>query len=97
MVFGRHVPWVVVAELKSFPYCGVMEVHFTPEQQARIAQIAMKAGISPERLVTNVVARYLDEESRFLAGVEKGIAAAERGEFIEEDEMDARLEAMFKA
>jgi predicted transcriptional regulator len=28
--------------------------------------------------------------------VEKGIAAAERGEFIEEEEMDARLEAMFK-
>jgi len=47
--------------------------------------------------VTNVVARYLDEESRFLAAVEKGIAAADRGEFIEEEEMDARLEAMFKA
>jgi predicted transcriptional regulator len=30
------------------------------------------------------------------AGVERGIKAAERGEFIEEDEMDARLEAMFK-
>jgi predicted transcriptional regulator len=28
--------------------------------------------------------------------VEKGLAAAERGEFIEEEEMDARLEAMFK-
>ena len=36
------------------------------------------------------------EEARFLAAVEKGIAAAERGEFIEEEEMDARLEAMFK-
>jgi predicted transcriptional regulator len=29
--------------------------------------------------------------------VEKGIAAANRGEFIDEEEMDARLEAMFKA
>jgi predicted transcriptional regulator len=73
-----------------------MELHFTPEQQARIAQIA-KTGTAPERLVTNVVTRYLDEEARFLAAVEKGIAAAERGEFIEEEEMDARLEAMFKA
>jgi len=42
-------------------------------------------------------ARYLDEEARFLAAVEEGIAAAGRGEFIEEKEMDARLEAMFKA
>ena len=74
-----------------------MEVHFTPEQQAKLAQIATQAGTVPERLVTNVVARYLDEEARFLAAVEKGIAAAERGEFIEEEEMDARLEAMFKA
>jgi predicted transcriptional regulator len=42
-------------------------------------------------------ARYLDEENRFLAAVEKGIAAAERGEFIEEEEMDVRVEAMFRA
>jgi predicted transcriptional regulator len=48
-------------------------------------------------VVTNVVARYLDEEARFLAAVKKGLAAAERGEFIEEEEMDARLEAMFKS
>lgn len=74
-----------------------MEVHLTPEQQAQLVQIAIKAGTNPERLATNVVARYLHEEARFLAAVEKGIRAAERGEFIEEEEMDARLEAMFKA
>ena len=74
-----------------------MEVQFTPEQQAQLAQIASRAGTAPERLVTNVVARYLDEESRFLAAVEKGLTAADRGELIEEEEMDARLEAMFKA
>lgn len=73
-----------------------MEVHFTPEQQARLAQIATQAGTVPERVVTNVIDRYLGEEARFLAAVEKGIAATERGEFIEEEEMDARLEAMFK-
>jgi predicted transcriptional regulator len=38
----------------------------------------------------------LDEEARFLSAVEKGIAAAERGEFIEEEEMDARIDRMFK-
>ncbi len=74
-----------------------MEVHFTPEQQALLAQIASNTGTVPERLVTKVVARYLGEEARFLAAVEKGIAAAERGDFIEEEEMDARLDAMFKA
>jgi predicted transcriptional regulator len=74
-----------------------MNVHFTPEQESKLAQIATKTGTVPEQLVTNVVARYLDEEARFLAAVEKGIAAGERGEFIEEEEMDARIEAMFKA
>ena len=72
-------------------------MHCTAEQQARLAQLASNAGTAPERLVTNVVACDLDKEARFLAAVEKGLAAAERGEFIEEEEMDARLEAMFKA
>jgi predicted transcriptional regulator len=74
-----------------------MEIHFTPEQQEQLAQTATKAGSVPERLVTKVVARYLGEEARFLSAVEKGLAAAERGEFIEEEEMDARLEGTFKA
>lgn len=72
-----------------------MEVYFTAEQQARISEIAKKSGTAPERIVADVVVRYLDEESRFLAGVKKGLLAAERGEFIEEEEMDARLEAIF--
>ena len=74
-----------------------MEVHLTPEQQAQLVQIANRAGTAPERFAANVVARFLSEEARFLAAVDKGLEAARRGEFIEEEEMDARLEAMFKA
>jgi predicted transcriptional regulator len=73
-----------------------MEVHFTPEQEARLAQIAIEVGTKPELLVKDVLIRYLDDEARFLAAVERGIAAAERGDFIEEEEMDARIERMFK-
>lgn len=73
-----------------------MEVHFTAEQEAKIAQIASKTGTDPSGLVKDVLARYLDDEARFLAAVEKGLAAAERGEMIEEEEMDARVERMFK-
>ncbi len=73
-----------------------MELHLTREQQAQLTQLAQKSGTIPGELATRVVARYLKEESRFLAAVQKGIDAAERGEFIEEEEMDARLEAMFK-
>jgi predicted transcriptional regulator len=73
-----------------------MEVHLTPEQESQLEQIAIQAGIDPQRLAKDVLVRYLDDEERFLAAVEKGIAAAQRGEFIEEDEMDARIERMFK-
>jgi len=74
-----------------------MEVDFTPAQQAQLAQMATNAGTKPERLVADVVVRYLDEKARFLEAVEKGIAAAERGEFIEEEEMEARVERMFQS
>jgi predicted transcriptional regulator len=73
-----------------------MEVHLTPKQEAQLAEIATKEGTDPERLVKDVLVRYLDDEARFLAAVEKGIAAAEQGEFIEEEEMDVRLERMLK-
>ena len=71
-----------------------MEVHLTPEQETRLAQIASEAGTNLERLAQDVLGRYLDDEARFLAAVEKGLAAAERGDFIEEEEMDARLASL---
>jgi hypothetical protein len=43
-----------------------MEVHFTPEQEAQLAQIATKAGTDAEHLVKDVVLRLLDDEARFL-------------------------------
>ncbi len=67
-----------------------MEVHFSAEQQDRLAEIATKSGTEPALLVANVVDRFL-KEAQFLTAAERGIAAAERGEFIEEGEMDARL------
>lgn len=73
-----------------------MEVQLTAEQEARLAELATNAGTNAERLAKEVLVRYLDEEAQFLAAVEKGIAAAERGEFIEEEDMDTRIERMFK-
>jgi predicted transcriptional regulator len=79
-----------------FPYLEGMEVHFTPEEEAQLSRMAVRAGTDAPHLVKDAALRLIDEEARFLAAVEKGIAAAERGEFIEEDEMDARIERLFK-
>jgi hypothetical protein len=37
-----------------------MEVHFTPEQEARLAQLAARAGLDPERLVQDAALRLLE-------------------------------------
>lgn len=74
-----------------------MEIHFTPEQEARLAQIATSAGTPPERLVRDAALRLLEEDARFRAAVREGIAQAERGEFIDEEEMDVQFQKMLQS
>jgi predicted transcriptional regulator len=74
-----------------------MDVHVTPEQESQLAQIATLAGTDPERLVKDAALRLLQEDTRFRAAVREGIAQADQAEFIEEEEMDARLEQMLQS
>jgi predicted transcriptional regulator len=73
-----------------------MEVRFTPEEEARLARIATQEGVDPAELVKDAALRLLEDDARFRAGVQKGIEQADRGEFIEEEEMDARVKRMFQ-
>jgi len=74
-----------------------MNVNFTPEQETQLAQIATKAGTDAERLVKDAALHLLEEDARFRTAVREGIAQADRGEFIKEEEMDARLEQMLRS
>jgi predicted transcriptional regulator len=74
-----------------------MEVHFTPEQEAKLSRIAAHAGIDTEHLVKDAALRLLDEDERFRAAVREGIAAADRREFIENDEVLRWLEERERA
>ena len=60
-----------------------MEVHFTPEQEAQLSQIASHAGKDTERLVKDAALRLLEQDARFRAAVREGITQADREEFIE--------------
>jgi predicted transcriptional regulator len=73
-----------------------MEVRFTPEEEAGLVRIATQEGVDPAELVKDAALRLLEEDARFRAGVRKGIEQADRGEFIEEEEMDARVKRMFQ-
>ena len=48
-----------------------MEVHFTPEQEAQLSQIASHAGTDTERLVKDAALRLLEQDARFRAAVRK--------------------------
>ena len=73
-----------------------MEVDFTPELQAKLTRLAAEQGRATQAVVQEAVERFVEYDGWFLREVEKGLAEADRGEFIEEEEMDARLDAMFK-
>ena len=73
-----------------------MEVHFTPEQESQLSEIASQAGTNVERLVKDAALRLLDRDARFRAAVRKGLEQAERGEFVEEGEMEARISRMLQ-
>ena len=69
-----------------------MEIQLSVEQEAELSRIGNQAGKSAEELAREVVERYLTEERRFRAGVQAGLDAAARGEFVETSEVWARIE-----
>ncbi len=74
-----------------------MEVHFTSEQETQLSEIADHIGTNTEQLVRDAALRLLKEDARFRAGVQRGLDAAARGDFIEEEEMDARIARMLQS
>jgi predicted transcriptional regulator len=69
-----------------------------PERQAtELANLAMRTGRSASELAVEAVDRLLAQEDLFDAQVQLGIDQIARGEFIEEEEMDARVARMMRA
>lgn len=54
-----------------------MEVHFTPEQEAQLAQIATSAGTDAEHLVKDAVLRLLEGDAGGFRPVPPGSVVAE--------------------
>ena len=73
-----------------------MEVHFPPDLQARLKQRATQQGREPDEVVQDVVARYFEEEDRFVEAVKRGEAALERGEFLTHEQVGDRLRCFLK-
>jgi predicted transcriptional regulator len=73
-----------------------MEVHLPENQEARLNELAARDGRAAEDLVREAVAKLLSYDDWFRQQVQVGMDQIARGEFIEEEEMDARVDRMLR-
>ena len=71
-----------------------MDVHLPERQSAELAGMAARTGRSEQELLAEAVDRMVADQRWFDAQVQVGIDQIARGEFLEEDEMDARVARM---
>jgi predicted transcriptional regulator len=68
-----------------------MELELPDRQTTELAQLSARTGRSANELVVEAVDRLLSQESWFEEQVRVGMDQIARGEFLEEEEMDARV------
>jgi predicted transcriptional regulator len=71
-----------------------MVINLSPELQAELERIASQQGRDSESLVQEAVARLVGYDDWFIRQVETGLAQAERGELLEQEEVAARMETL---
>jgi predicted transcriptional regulator len=73
-----------------------MELRLEPEKEAQLAQIAAQRGLKTDELAQQVLSRYLEDDTRFIQAVNLGLATADRGEFVEHDEVGAKIQKILR-
>jgi predicted transcriptional regulator len=72
-----------------------MDVHLAPELETKLSQMAANQRRPAEALVAEAVERFVDHEEWFLKEVDKGLAAADRGEYVDHDEVRRGIDRRF--
>lgn len=65
------------------PSLVIMEVPLNPDLQAKLSRLAAQQGRASETLVVEAVERMVNYDEWFLREVDKGLAAADRGELVD--------------
>lgn len=68
-----------------------MEVQFNSEIELRLAERAARQCLSPDELVRDLVARYFQEEDRFVESVKRGESALEREDYLTHEQVGEKL------
>jgi predicted transcriptional regulator len=74
-----------------------MDIQLPERQTAELASLSLRAGRTPDELVLEAVDRLLAQEKSLDEQIQLGIDQIARGEFLEEEEMDARVARMLRA
>ena len=72
-----------------------MELNLRRDLQAKLAVLAAEQGCATEALVEQAVERLVNYDAWLIAEVEKGLAAADRGEFIEHEDVLTMIEQRY--
>ncbi len=71
-----------------------MEVHLSPDVQAKLSRLAAQQGRDTEALAQEAVARFVDYDEWLIREVEKGLESADQGELLTHEEVGTRLEKL---
>lgn len=74
-----------------------MDLQIPERQAAELASLSSRTGRDANDLVVEAVDRLIAQEKWFDGQVQLGIDQIARGEFLEEEEMDARVTKMIRA
>ena len=74
-----------------------MEVNFTPQIEARLKEFATRKGKDAAQVVEEAVSKMPERQARFVEGVRRGIASADRGDLIDHEEVYAGIISGVKA
>ena len=78
------------------PYSWGMEVNLSPDLQARLTRLAADRGSDADTLVQEAVERFVDYDEWFLREVRKGLAAADRGEVIDHEDIGKLIDSRYR-
>jgi len=76
-------------------YTDGMEVNLSPDLEAKLNRKAAQQGRDSQSLVQEAVERMVSYDEWFVREVEKGLAAADRSEFVEHEEVGKLIDSRY--
>ena len=64
-----------------------MDVRLLPEVEDKLTTLARETGRGTDELINEALATFIEQKTTYLAAVDEGLAAAERGELVEDAEV----------